>query len=115
MMVKRENNQFFAADRADVGVEAADFVPGDRLYYGFKVGAAGFDQFGAHLFNEVPRTAVAVGFNKPELGFGENPLEPHNDHVVDQVGPGLQRPASHVFLFEPGDRFADLRFHLAFG
>jgi len=97
--VKRKDDEPLAGHGADVGMQALDLAAGDAFDEGFEDGAPVFNKFDAHLLDELAGLGVALRLDEPVFGAGEHALEPDDNHIVDDVRFGLQRPAAHVFFF----------------
>jgi len=103
MLVEGEDDDFFAADGADVVVETDDASVGDGSNEGFELRAGRFQELGADLLEEVAALFRRHGFDELSFGGGEDVGEANDDQVVNEVSMNVLRPAAHVFLLELGD------------
>lgn len=112
IIIQGEQDDPLAGDRADVRMQAFHLVPGDGLDSGFEQRPALFEQGDANLFDQLTATGHLSGSGELMLGLGENPLQAHKHHIVDDEGLGLKGTAPHVILFKFYDGLTDLGFDL---
>src|SRR5262249_20202319 len=67
----------------------------------------GFDQMGAHLFEQVSALFGRQGLDQLLLGRRQNALEANHEEIAEQVGADVLGPAAHVILLEAGDALGD--------
>jgi len=111
IFTENKDDDPFARPCAQVGMHADYRQARDSLNAFLQPLSAAFQEFGPDLLDQL------CAFRLYELLFrrGQDPLEPHDGHVPDQVGFDVGWPSSHVLALEIDHGLADQRFYLALG
>ncbi len=80
-----QDNERFAGHRADVVVQAHHLDVGDILDHRLHERLRRFDQLGPYLLEQIP-PLLGWEFGKLLFGGCQQPLEPDDDEIAEQVG-----------------------------